>query len=135
MEFQLKDNMMEIKSHMESKIALINETMNRQIELVHKDLKASSAKTETLVECVAISNSHLENVHGLIVIVNDSIELAHSKILETENKLTEVNIKVDQNRDSITMTKKKQEEKFKELEGLINSIMNARIQESSYVSP
>ena len=97
----------DIKLHTDFKIAVINESMNKQIQSVQQNVKDNSAKTDKLVDCIALSNSHSEKTHKLIVIINDPLLSAQSKISENENKLTEVNIRVDQNRDNIIMTRRK----------------------------
>ena len=63
----------------------------------------------------------------LMVGITDSVKSADSKISDDVNKLTEVSARVDQNKNNILLTTKKQEE----LEELINN----RIQAPSYSTP
>ena len=53
--------------------------------------------------------------------MTDSVKSAHSKISDKINKLSEVSATIDQNKNDILLTTKKQEE----LEGLINSHIQA----------
>ena len=91
-------NVEKIKIHMDSKITV----MNDQIVSVHK-------KTDKLIDCFALSNRQLGKVHELVVHATELVEPADSEISDNVNKLTEVNTRVDQNRNDIMMTMKKQE--------------------------
>ena len=67
----------------------------------------------------------------MVLCATDLVESAHSKISDNINKLTKFNTTIDQNKEDISMTTKKQEE----LEGIINRITNDRIRVSGHSTP
>ena len=79
---------------------------------MHTDnqIKSVATKTDQLIDGFALTNTKIDNVQDLVVCMTDSLKSAHSKISDNVNKLTEVSTRVDQNKNDILITTKKQEE-------------------------
>ena len=69
-------------------------------------------------------------VEKLTLTVSDSVETAHKMIADNKNNLDKISDKMDQNKESILINAKKQED----LEERVKSITDDKIRECSYTS-